>query len=69
MSADGKDIAELDLAQNRQIISLVSQDTVLYSGTIRENIAMSVPGQDVSDEAIIDVCKQVNIYDFVAFLQ
>jgi ATP-binding cassette subfamily B (MDR/TAP) protein 1 len=67
--AGGYDISKLNLRQYRQIISLVSQEAVLYSGTIRENIALGIPDQTVSDEAIWAACKQANIYEFIASLQ
>ncbi|KAI0183634.1 ABC transporter type 1, transmembrane domain-containing protein [Xylaria flabelliformis] len=46
--ASGRDISKLQLGRYRQIISLVSQDAVLYSGSIRENIALGVADRDVS---------------------
>lgn len=67
--AGGHDISKLNLGRYRQIISLVSQEAVLYSGSIRENIALGIPDQNVPDEAIWAACKQANIHDFVASLQ
>jgi ATP-binding cassette subfamily B (MDR/TAP) protein 1 len=67
--ASGHDISKLNLGRYRQIISLVTQEAVLYSGSIRENIALGIPDQDVADEAIWAACKQANIYDFVTSLQ
>jgi ATP-binding cassette subfamily B (MDR/TAP) protein 1 len=67
--AGGHDVSKLNLGQYRQIISLVSQEAVLYSGSIRENIALGIPDQNVPDEAIWAACKQANIHDFVASLQ
>ncbi|KAK8067614.1 hypothetical protein PG996_006726 [Apiospora saccharicola] len=67
--AGGHDISKLHLGRYRQIISLVSQEAVLYSGSIRENIALGIPDQTVPDEAIWAACKQANIHDFVASLQ
>jgi ATP-binding cassette subfamily B (MDR/TAP) protein 1 len=67
--AGGHDISKLHLGRYRQIISLVSQEAVLYSGSIRENIALGIPDQNVSDEAIWAACKQANIHDFVVSLQ
>ncbi|KAI9733531.1 MAG: hypothetical protein M1834_003131 [Cirrosporium novae-zelandiae] len=68
VKVDGQDISKLNVNQYRRMISLVSQEPTLYSGTIRENIAIGLAGQEVDDDAIIDVCKQANIYDFIASL-
>ncbi|ORY59926.1 P-loop containing nucleoside triphosphate hydrolase protein [Pseudomassariella vexata] len=67
--AGGHDISKLNLRQYRQIISLVSQEAVLYSVSIRENIALGMSDQNVPDEATWAACKQANIHDFVASLQ
>lgn len=68
IKVDGRDISEYDVHQYRRIISLVSQEAFLFSGTIHENIAIGLPDEEVPDEAIFSVCKQANIYDFVASL-
>ena len=67
---DGQEISSLDVTQYRQSISLVSQEATLYSGTIGENIAMGLAESDVevSLDAIVAVCKQANIHDFIASL-
>ncbi|RWA09627.1 hypothetical protein EKO27_g5492 [Xylaria grammica] len=66
---DGQDISHVDIGQHRKKISLVSQDPVVYSGTIRENIALGLPGEVVSDEAIWAACRQANIEQFIVSLQ
>ncbi|KAK8017771.1 leptomycin B resistance protein pmd1 [Apiospora rasikravindrae] len=65
---NGQDLSTADLAAYRQTVSLVSQEAVLFSSTIRENIAMGLPGDRVDDEAIWTACRQANIADFVASL-
>lgn len=65
----GRDLVDVDMKQHRKTISLVSQDTVLYSGTIRKNIAMGLPDEEVSDEAILAACRQAYIESFVMSLQ
>jgi ATP-binding cassette subfamily B (MDR/TAP) protein 1 len=69
ISIDGQDIYSLDVEQHRKTISLVSQDPIIYSGTIRENIAMGCLSEDVSDDSIMAVCRQANIESFVLSLQ
>lgn len=66
--AGGRDISQLNLSRYRQTISLVSQEAVLYSGSIRDNIALGVPDSATSDDAILAACKQANLHDFVASL-
>lgn len=65
----GQDLSTIDVDKHRRSMSLVSQESMLFSTSIRENIAMGVPGQDVSDEAIWAVCRQANIDSFIASLQ
>ncbi|KAI0472515.1 multidrug resistance protein 1, 2, 3 [Xylaria cf. heliscus] len=66
---DGQDLSTIDLEQHRKSISLVSQEAVLFSTTIRENIAIGLPGEVVSDEAIWAACQQANIKYFIESLQ
>ena len=67
--AGGRDISQLNLGQYRQIISLVSQEAILYSGSIRDNIALGIPDlASPDDDAILAAYKQANLGDFVASL-
>ena len=60
----GMEIKEYSLKSWRQIIGFVSQDTFLFHGTIKENIAFGL--QDlVSDEVVIEVAKKANAHDFI----
>lgn len=65
---DGKDISSLHLNDYRSYLALVSQEPTLYQGTIRENILMGADRDDVSEDEIIKVCKEANIYDFITSL-
>ncbi len=51
---DGKDMNELDLRTYRRFISVVTQETILFDGTIRDNIAYGV---DANDEDIFRAVK------------
>ncbi|XEV01857.1 hypothetical protein FSHL1_007144 [Fusarium sambucinum] len=62
---DGQDIRSLDLNSYRLAISLISQEAVIFSSSMRENIAVGVVGQDVSDDEILAACRQANILDFI----
>ena len=63
---DGHDIRDLDLKWLRENIGLVTQDTYMFNGTIRENLLYAAP--DASEEEIIRACKKANIHDFIASL-
>ena len=60
---DGEDVRKLDLSFLRENIGIVSQETYLFNGTIRENLLYAKP--DATEEELIDACKQANIYDFI----
>ncbi|WP_295074186.1 ABC transporter ATP-binding protein, partial [Ruminococcus sp.] len=60
---DGIDVRKLDLSYLREHIGIVSQETYLFNGTIRENLLYAKP--DATEEELIEACKQANIYDFI----
>lgn len=60
---DGVDVRNLDLEFLRDKIGIVSQETYLFNGTIRENLLYAKP--DATEEELIEACKKANIYDFV----
>lgn len=63
---DGVDVRDLDLKSLRDHVGIVLQDSVLFSGTIADNIKFGDP--EASDEAMIDAAKQANIHDFIMTL-
>lgn len=59
----GVDVREFDLDYLRSKIGVVSQDTYLFNGTIRENLLYACEN---ADEAMLDdACWAANIYDFI----
>ncbi|TMD61131.1 MAG: ATP-binding cassette domain-containing protein, partial [Chloroflexi bacterium] len=60
---DGVDTRLYPLDVLRNNVSMVLQDSVLFEGTIRENIAMGRPG--ASMEQIVDVAKKANIHETI----
>lgn len=64
----GHDISMLDTRSYRSNISLVAQESTLYEGTIRENVALSVEDDKATDKAIEAACRDAQIYDFIASL-
>lgn len=65
---DGKEISSLNITDYRSYLALVSQEPTLYQGTIRENILLGADRDDVPEEAIVQACKDANIYDFIMSL-
>jgi len=60
---DGVDLRELELASLRSKIGYVLQDTVLFHGTVRENIAYGRP--NATEEEILAAAKLANAHDFI----
>ena len=61
---DGVDIATIKVAALRNQIGFVLQETVLFRGTIKDNIAYGNPG--ATDEQIIDAAKLANAHEFIS---
>lgn len=60
---DGVDNRMYPLQVLRQNVSMVLQDSVLFEGTIRENIAIGKPG--ANDQEIIEAAKKANIHESI----
>ena len=60
---DGQDISKVRLSSLRKNISLVSQDTILFDATIKENIAYAK--EDASEREIEDACKFAAATEFI----
>jgi ATP-binding cassette subfamily B protein len=63
VSVDGIDVRDLDEDSLLGAISIVPQETILFSGTIRENICYGRP--DASDEEVIAAAKAAQAHDFI----
>ena len=59
---DGRDMNELDLRSYRKFISVVTQETLLFDGTIRENICY---GSTPSEFELMDAVRSADLLDFV----
>lgn len=60
---EGKSLASFHLPYLRSRIGLVSQEPVLFSGLIRENIRLGK--LDATDEEVLEAARRANAYDFV----
>ena len=66
ISFDGTDIREFDLDSLRSKVGIVLQDSVLFSGTIRDNIRFGVP--DASQEMVEAAAKATHIHEYIESL-
>jgi ATP-binding cassette subfamily B protein len=64
---DGRDVREMTLDSLRAQIGLVPQETVLFSGTIRDNIRYGRP--EASEEEVVTAARAAQAHDFVASFQ
>ncbi len=63
---DGVDVRDLTLKSLRSKVGIVLQDSLLFTGTIAENIKYGK--SDASDEEMIFAAKQAQIHDFIMSL-
>jgi ATP-binding cassette subfamily B protein len=63
VTLDGRDLREITKKSLRAQISLVLQDTLLFSTSVRENIAYGRP--DASDEEIVEAARRAQADEFI----
>jgi ATP-binding cassette subfamily B protein len=63
---DGYDIGKVELYSLRRQVGVVPQDTLLFDGTVQENIALTNP--DASTDEIIDAAKVAAAHEFIMSL-
>ena len=62
MLVDGVDLSTVRLDSYRSQLGVVLQETFLFDGTIRENIAFSRP--DATEEQILEACRIARVDEF-----
>ena len=65
VTLDGRDVRDCSTAWLRDQIAVVLQDTVLFSGSVRENIAY---GTDAAPHDIVDAAKAAAAHEFIEAL-
>jgi ATP-binding cassette, subfamily B, bacterial len=60
---DGQSIQDLNIRELRQKIGMVTQESFLFNGTIRENLQMGKPG--ASDEELMEAAEAANARNFI----
>jgi ABC-type multidrug transport system fused ATPase/permease subunit len=63
LSIDGADVRDVNLHSLRREIGVISQDTFLFSATVRENITFGAP--DLSDEEVEHVARLAQAHEFI----
>ncbi|WP_239520381.1 ABC transporter ATP-binding protein [Blastococcus saxobsidens] len=63
---DGVDVREMRLADLARVVGVVSQETYLLHGTVRENLLHARP--DATDEEIVDAARRAQVHEVVAAL-
>jgi ATP-binding cassette subfamily B protein len=63
---DGKRLSECSLRSIRQNIGIVSQDVLLFNGSIRDNMLLGKPNAD--DSEIISALRRADIWDHICTL-
>ncbi len=63
VTLDDVDVRALDLGFLRQQVGMVTQDTYLFQGTIRDNLLYAKP--DATEQELEEACKKANIHDFI----
>ncbi|MGF0118844.1 ABC transporter ATP-binding protein [Promicromonospora sp. Marseille-Q5078] len=62
---DGADMAGLDLRTVRRSVSVVPQESVLFEGTIRENVAYGLDEDAATDDRVRAALRDANALEFV----
>lgn len=60
---DGIDVRDMDIGFLRQQVGVVTQDTYLFQGTIRDNLLYAK--ENATQEELETACKKANIHDFI----
>ena len=61
---NGSDIAGMRLRSYRSLLAIVQQETFLFDGTVRDNIAYGLHG--ATEEQIVDSARRANAHDFIS---
>lgn len=64
---DGEDLATLDMRSVRQQVGVVTQDPILFRGTVYENIAYA--RESFSKEQVVEAARMANAHEFILGLE
>ncbi|WP_030460324.1 ABC transporter ATP-binding protein [Kitasatospora sp. NRRL B-11411] len=60
---DGRDMEELDLRSYRTFLSVVPQESILFEGSIRENVTYGM--KDVPEDTVLTALRDANALEFI----
>ncbi|MBR3494410.1 MAG: ABC transporter ATP-binding protein [Clostridia bacterium] len=63
VTVDGTDVRDMDLHALRGAVGVVTQETYLFNGTIRENLRYAKP--DATEEEMWEACRRANIEEMI----
>lgn len=63
IKVDGKNIKEINLKSLRKLIGLVTQDSILFNDSIKNNLLIGK--EDATDQEIVEALKIANAWEFV----
>jgi ATP-binding cassette subfamily B protein len=63
---DNQNMSELDMREVRKYVSMVPQESVLFDGSVRDNVTYGI--SDVSESKFIQALKDANAWEFVSQL-
>jgi ATP-binding cassette, subfamily B, bacterial MsbA len=63
ITVDGRDVRDLTLASLRRQVGIVTQETILFNDTVRNNIAYGQP--DISKSLVIEAARAALAHDFI----
>ncbi|MBD1261138.1 ABC transporter ATP-binding protein [Maribacter polysiphoniae] len=66
ISIDGTNIKDISKKSLRNLMGLVTQDSILFNDTVRNNIGMGK--ENATDDEIIEAAKIANAHEFIALL-
>lgn len=65
---NGKNIYDLNVYEYRRNLSLVAQEPNMFQGTIRENVLLGVDPDSVTEDQLVQACRDASIHDFISSL-
>ena len=68
LKLEGVDLRDLNISWLRSRIGIVSQEPVLFEGTIADNIRYGALFREVTDEEVIAAAQSANIHTFIETL-
>ena len=60
---DGRDVRDWTLHSLRSEVGVVTQETYLFNGTVRDNLLYAKP--EATEEEMIEACRKANIWEFI----